>query len=128
MPYEISNPIARFYLQGDADNNDNTEAIVDLFGENGEQVQVKFNRPGESGAIAEMLWECALDLAEAQTYGIMQVAERRGEYDESDLTVDQILSESDKDIKPVEDAERNKGIVYPWQDDYEAFDAQENDD
>lgn len=103
MPYEITNPIARFWLEGDADDNDNVIAVADFFGEAGEQVRMTFTRPEESAALSEMLMECGSDLHEAKTHGIMSVVARKGlQDDDEELTVQEILDAKDNPIEDVE--------------------------
>ena len=123
MPARITNPIAQFHLEGDPDDPDGVVAVATFFSEDGGQVEMRFTRPGESGAIAEMLWECALDLHEGQTEGIMAVVARKGEApaDEEPLTVAQILEaaegfdpESPFNL-PMQPPTTSFGITYPWQ-------------
>ncbi|MFM7068633.1 MAG: hypothetical protein ACKOYM_04150 [Actinomycetes bacterium] len=113
VPVEIINPIAQFHLEGDPDAPEDVVAIATFFGEDGTQVEMHFTRPGHSGALAELLWECAIDLWEGQTKGIMAVVARKGEHTDEPLTVDRILDAADYPILPNPLNPRN--LIFPWQ-------------
>jgi hypothetical protein len=110
-------PIGHFWVSGVPGDTTTVRAYVELDGEAGESVRLAFTDPGSAGAIAEMLWECAVDLAEAEMYGIGSVIERKGKRPEVDdeLTVADILAgRGEPDIISGDITERRPDIVFPW--------------
>ena len=121
MPVTVTNPLAQFHLEGDPDDPDGVQAVATFFGEDGVQVEMRFDSPGFCGAIAEMLWECAVDLYEGQTDGIMSVVARKGEAPSEDepLTVEQFLqiaerNDPDDPFTPDLQPPLGSTVDYPW--------------
>jgi ABC-type sugar transport system substrate-binding protein len=109
-------PLGRFWVTGTPGDTGTVKAYVELDGEAGESVRLLFTDPGAAGAIAEMLWECAVDLAEAEMCGIDAVVERKGRRSEveEELTVADILDNRGGSEVMEDIVERRPDIVFPW--------------
>ncbi len=108
----IQDPLSSYKLTGSVGDKDSTYAVLELDGENGRSAQVKFYDFGLAGALAELIWELAVDLAQAQTEGIESVAEIKGiEGDSETMTVDDLL---DSIANPDNPTNNRTDLAFPW--------------
>lgn len=107
----IQDPLSSYRLTGSVGDKSSTYAVLELDGENGRSAQVKFHDFGLAGALAELIWEMAVDLAQAQELGIESVAEIKGiEGDIDTMSVDDLLDSI------ADDPYNNRtDLEFPWQ-------------
>lgn len=87
------NPWFEYKLRGisERDDSETISCIVTLRdSQGGGSFIIRFDEPGELLANAELLHSAALDLVDAQDYGLDQVIKLRGEEDTTELTTEDL--------------------------------------
>lgn len=107
---DIPNPLAQYTtVCPDQDKPHDAYINLELIGENAESAYVSFDNHGALGAIAELLWEAAIDLYECQEFGIEHLIEFKGMVTDHELTVDDVLSGRGQQVAP-----HREGVTHPW--------------
>jgi hypothetical protein len=107
---DIPNPLAQ-YTTVCLDPNKPHDVYInlELIGDNSESVRISFNDHAALGAIAELLWEAAVDLYEGQEFGIEHLTKIKGVMTDRELTVEDVLSGNGSDVAP-----HREDIAHPW--------------
>lgn len=113
---KLENPLFQYHLVGYHADPTATVIVLELMGEDGEEIQVTLDSPEITGGTAELLWEAAVELFEAQEYGIERVVAIKGQQmanpEKADLTVEHILDNDTGAIGGV--MMQRDDIIYPW--------------
>jgi hypothetical protein len=92
---ELFNPLASFFIEGESDKPDTYLAIVELYGEDGERVQLYWNSSHDIDIIVELLQRASQQLEFAEENGIDALADSVGRAEDDELTVEDILNHRD---------------------------------
>jgi hypothetical protein len=89
---ELFNPLASFYVEGESNAPDTYVAVVDLYGEDGERVQLYWTSSEDIDIIIELLQRASQQLGFAEEHGIDALANSVGRAEDDELTVEDILN------------------------------------
>ena len=109
----IENPLVSYVARGNSDDPSSVIIEVEILGDGGGKCLVQFSDFQMLGAVAEMLWEAAVELFEGQELGIEHLAEIKGRLVEMDrdTTIEDILT---PEGNPGGIAKTRNDILYPW--------------
>lgn len=116
----VVNPVCSYHVEGLREYPEGCQTVLSMYGEDSGNSEVRFTDPDTLGALAELLWEAAVDLFQAQTAGIESLGEIKGTQNDDDFSVENILNgESPSNGKIDNPYNSREDIRYPWEDDDE---------
>jgi len=89
----IVNPIAKFYIEGIADEPESIVGVIELFGEDGVRAVIKFTDTTMPLSMAVLFVKCSKDMEESFEFGIQSVIDKKGAKVDGDITIEDFLDE-----------------------------------